>query len=78
MVTKQIQRNLTAYLGGVIQVPDLYNIFMNAKNAVNQNLAFKLAALTKILPIYCIKPVRSFKWVKRNGGTLETFANDTR
>jgi hypothetical protein len=78
MVIKGSEKNSTANLGGVVEVPDLQNVFVNAMNAVNQNLAFKLAALTKIPPIFCIKLVRSFKRVKRNGATLETFANDTR
>jgi len=49
------QRNSTANLGGVVEVPDLQNVIVKAINAVDQNFAFKFAALAKILPILCIK-----------------------
>lgn len=79
MVIKGIKRNSTANLGGVVEVPDLQNVIVNAMNAVNQNLAFEFAALTKIPPILCIRLVSvSFQRVKRSRTTLETFANDTR
>lgn len=79
MAIKRIKRNSTANLGGVVEVPDLQNIIVNAMNAVNQNLTFEFAALTKIPPILCIRLVSvSFQRVKRSRTTLETFANDTR
>jgi hypothetical protein len=79
MVIEGIKRNLTANLGGVVEVPDLQNVLVNAMNAVNQNLAFEFAALTKIPPILCIRLVSvSFQRVKRSRTTLETFANDRR
>jgi len=55
IVIEGIKGNSTANLGGVVEVPDLQNVIMNAMNAVDQNLAFKFAALAKIPPILCIK-----------------------
>lgn len=79
VVIKGIRRNSTANLGGVVEVPDLQNVIVNAVNAVNQDLAFEFAALTKIPPILCIRLVSvSFQRVKRSRTTLETFANGTR
>jgi hypothetical protein len=55
MVIEEIKGNSIANLGGVVEVPDLQNVIVNATNAVDQNLAFKFAALAKIPPILCIK-----------------------
>jgi hypothetical protein len=57
-----IERNKgisTANLAGVVEVPDLQNIIVNATNAVDQNFAFKFAALAEIPPIFCNELVRS-------------------
>jgi len=45
------KRNPTTNLGGVIEIPDLQNIIVNAMDAVNQNLAVEFVTLTKIPPI---------------------------
>jgi len=55
MMIEGVKGNSIANLGGVVEVPDLQNVIVNAMNAVNQNLAFKFAALAKIPPILCIK-----------------------
>ena len=55
MIIGEIKGNSIANLGGVVEVPDLQNVIVNAMNAVDQNLAFKFAALAKISPILCIK-----------------------
>jgi hypothetical protein len=49
--------NSTANLGGVVEVPNLQNVIVNATDAVDQDFAFKFAALAEIPPILCIKLV---------------------
>ena len=65
-------------MGGIIEVPNLQNIGVNAEDTIDENLILKESALTEILPILCIRLVSTLLKHMRNVHTFKSFTDDAR